>query len=92
MTLDLKHNDTYVSMLTKWLYIQLDDEFTPMSVKHQLLSNMKGMAHMLCVMEISMYWNYYSWRQFAVVVHVVININKHYIYKNECNINKIYKC
>ena len=44
-TLELKHFDAYVSLLTKCSYIQLDDEFTLMSVKPQLMSKMKGMAH-----------------------------------------------
>ena len=42
-TLELKHYDTYISLFTKCSYIQLDDEFNPMSVKHQL--NVKDERH-----------------------------------------------
>ena len=55
MTLELKHKDTYVSLLNKLSYFQLDDGLTPVSVKHRLMSKMKGMmAHMLSMMMFSM--------------------------------------
>ena len=52
MKLELQHlhDDTWVRILTKWSYIHLEGKFILNSVKDDLMSKMKGMAH--CVWNI----------------------------------------
>ena len=47
MTLQLQHfhDDTWVSILTKWSYIQLEGEFIMKLVEHDLMSKMKCIAN-----------------------------------------------
>ena len=51
LELQLFNNDTWVSILTKWSYIQIEGEFVLKSIENDLMSKKKGIAHCVCRIE-----------------------------------------